>query len=52
MKSSPAAGAVFPSSPAHDVNTVAELKSMKELEVENAKLKRMYVELAIGWSWR
>jgi putative transposase len=27
--------------------TVAELKRMKELEVENAKLKRMYAELAL-----
>jgi putative transposase len=27
--------------------TVAELKRMKELEAENAKLKRMYAELAL-----
>jgi putative transposase len=27
--------------------TVSELKRMKELEVENAKLKRMYAELAL-----
>jgi putative transposase len=27
--------------------TVSELKKMKELEVENAKLKRMYAELAL-----
>ena len=27
--------------------TVAELKRMKELEGENAKLKRMYAELAL-----
>jgi putative transposase len=26
---------------------VAELKRMKELEAENAKLKRMYAELAL-----
>lgn len=27
--------------------TVAELKSLRELEAENAKLKRMYAELAL-----
>jgi putative transposase len=27
--------------------SVSELKKMKELEVENAKLKRMYAELAL-----
>jgi putative transposase len=27
--------------------TVSELKRMKELEAENAKLKRMYAELAL-----
>ena len=27
--------------------TVSELKRMKELELENAKLKRMYAELAL-----
>jgi putative transposase len=27
--------------------TVSELKKMKELEAENAKLKRMYAELAL-----
>ena len=27
--------------------TVAELRRMKELEAENAKLKRMYAELAL-----
>ena len=27
--------------------TVAELKRMKELEMENAKLKRMYADLAL-----
>lgn len=27
--------------------SVAELKRLKELEVENAKLKRMYAELAL-----
>jgi putative transposase len=27
--------------------TVAELKRMKELEAENAKLKRMYADLAL-----
>jgi putative transposase len=27
--------------------TVADLKRMKELEVENAKLKRMYADLAL-----
>jgi putative transposase len=27
--------------------TVAELKRMKDLEAENAKLKRMYAELAL-----
>lgn len=27
--------------------TVAELKRLKELEAENAKLKRMYAELAL-----
>ena len=27
--------------------TVAELKRLKELELENAKLKRMYAELAL-----
>ena len=27
--------------------TVADLKRMKELEIENAKLKRMYADLAL-----
>lgn len=27
--------------------TIAELKRLKELELENAKLKRMYAELAL-----